>query len=120
MEAKEMICIICPISCHLSVAKKEDMSNEYIVTGNQCPKGESYGIKELTNPTRVLTTTVRIKNAVFNRLPVRTAQDIPRNKILECMKVLNDIEVEGPVQIGTVIVENILGTGIDVVASRSM
>ncbi len=115
-----MICILCPIGCHLSVAQKEDAPNEYIVTGNQCPKGESYGIKELTNPTRVLTTTVKIKNAALDRLPVRTAQDIPKNKIRECMRVLNEIEVEGPVQIGMIIVENILGTGIDVVASRSM
>ncbi|SHK16435.1 CxxC motif-containing protein [Paramaledivibacter caminithermalis DSM 15212] len=117
MEMKKMVCIVCPLGCHIKISKDND---DYIVEGNKCPRGKEYAIKELTNPTRVLTTTVKIKNGLLNRLPVKTKEAIPKDKIYECMKIINSIEVEAPVTIGEVIVKDILNTGVDVVASRSM
>lgn len=117
MEKKEMVCIVCPIGCHIKVSKDE---GGYNVVGNKCPRGKEYGIKELTNPTRVLTTTVRVKGGILNRLPVKTEEAIPKEKIFECMDIINSIETEAPVSIGDVIIEDIVGIGVDIIASRSM
>lgn len=117
MKDREIICIVCPIGCHMKVSKDD---SSHIVTGNKCPRGKEYAIKELTNPTRVLTTTVKIKRGKLNRLPVKTKEPIPKDKIFECMKVINSIDVEAPVSIGDIIVKNILDTNVDIIATRSM
>ncbi|WP_432662760.1 DUF1667 domain-containing protein [Wukongibacter baidiensis] len=117
MKGKEMVCIVCPLGCRISVSKEE---SDYTVDGNKCPRGKDYGIKELTNPTRVLTTTVKIKDGLLNRLPVKTKEAIPKNKVFECMKIIDSIEIKTPISVGDVIVKDILNTGVDVIASRSM
>lgn len=120
MEAKEMVCIVCPLGCKLTVTEDNQSTDGYKVEGNKCPRGEAYGIKELTNPTRVVTSTVKIKKGLLSRLPVKTDGAIPKHLITECMKELNSIEVETPVKVGDVIISNVLDTGIDIIASRSM
>lgn len=117
MEKQKLICIVCPMGCHLDITKQDE---EYIVEGNKCPRGKVYGVKELTNPTRVVTTTIKIKGGLLNRLPVKTKEDIPKNKIYDCMKLIDSIEVESPISVGDVIVKDILNTGVDLVATRSM
>lgn len=117
MEKREMVCIACPIGCKLTVSGE---GNQYWVKGNQCPRGESYGIKEMTNPTRMLTSTVIIENCHLKRLPVKTSAPIPKEQIFSCMRLLDDLVIEGPVNIGDVILENVLNTGVNVQASRSM
>ncbi len=119
MKKKEMICIVCPIGCSLQVV--EDPTNEsgYIVRGHQCDKGRVYGIKEMTNPTRLITSTVKIKGGDLPRLPVRTDREIPKNLIFDSMKIINEIEVEAPISMGDILVENILESGSNIVASRS-
>ena len=112
----QLICIACPIGCHLEI----DTDNDYAVTGNQCKRGAIYGKKELTNPTRIITSTVIIKNAIHNRLPVKTDGEIPKNMIFDVMKQLNNISVSSPVKMGQVIIENVCETGINIVASRSL
>jgi CxxC motif-containing protein len=111
-----LICIGCPLGCRLTVTEKDG----WRVEGNTCKRGAVYAVKELTNPTRVLPTTVKIKDGFLKRLPVRTAAPLPKNKIFEAMQVINRVEVEAPVKMGDVIIENILGTGVNVIASRSM
>lgn len=120
MKLKEIICIVCPLGCHLTVSKDENSESGYNVTGNNCRRGIEYGIKEVTYPTRVVTSTVKIINGDLQRLPVKTNRAIPKEKIFECMKLINLVEVEAPIKINDVIIENILGTGVDLVASRSM
>jgi CxxC motif-containing protein len=106
------------MGCHLEI---EELDNgEYKITGNQCKRGIIYAQKELTNPTRVLPTTVKIKNGPLRRLPVRTNGAIPKGKIFEAMDIINKVEVEAPIKMGDVVVANILNTGIDVIASRTM
>ncbi len=120
MKEKEMICIVCPTGCRIKVTEDSSQAEGFKVEGNKCPRGTTYGIKEMTNPTRMLPTTVVINNAFLNRLPVRTNLPISKPMIFECMKVINSIEVEAPVKMGDVVIENILGTGVDIIATRSM
>ncbi|MGB4658606.1 MAG: DUF1667 domain-containing protein [Mobilitalea sp.] len=117
-EIKKLICISCPMGCRMEVTKDE--KGEFSVTGNTCSRGKEYAVKELTAPTRVLTTTVIVNSNTYCRLPVRTKEAIPKDKIFEAMKVLNNVAVDMPVLAGDVIVKDILGTGVDVIASRNM
>lgn len=120
MEAKDMICIVCPLGCKLKVTKNDASPAGYDVEGNTCFRGAEYGIKEMTNPTRTLTTTVTISGAALKRLPVRTSGAIPKHLLKQAMEVINKVEVKAPIQTGQVIIKNILNTGVDIIASRNM
>lgn len=120
MKEKEMVCIVCPTGCRITVAEDKTQKEGFKVEGNKCMRGKFYGIKEMTNPTRMLPTTVVINNAFLNRLPVRTDKPVPKPMIFECMKVINSIEVDAPIKMGDVIIKNILDTGVDIIATRSM
>ncbi len=112
----ELICIVCPMGCHLKV----DEENGYTVTGNTCKRGEVYGKNELLNPTRVLTTTVAIDGGAHGRCPVRTYGAIPKGKMFDAMDVLKKVHLKAPVKCGEIIFKDILGTGVDVIATRDM
>jgi CxxC motif-containing protein len=120
MEVKDMICIVCPLGCKLKVIKNDTSQMGYDVEGNKCFRGEEYGIKEMTNPTRALTTTVIISNASVKRLPVRTSGTIPKHLIKQAMELINKAEAKAPIKVGQVIIKNILDTGVDIIASRSI
>ena len=113
---KELICIVCPKGCHLHV----DEENGYAVTGNGCPRGAEYGHRELTAPTRVLTSTVRIAGARFPRCPVKTAGAVPKGKLFDIMAALDGVELTAPVHRGDVVLPDVCGTGVDVVATRDL
>lgn len=117
-EKQHLICINCPLGCRLEVTKTENEG--WLIEGNQCNRGKIYAIKEMTNPTRVLTTTVVLENSMHCRLPVRTTDGIPKEKIFPAMEVLNNISVKAPIHAGDIIVHNILGTEVNVIASRSV
>lgn len=119
MNNRKMICIVCPLGCQVEISKGNN-DKEYIVKGNQCKRGEEYCIKEMTNPTRILTTTVRLRNSHLKRLPVRTDKPIPKTLIFECMQQLNRIELCAPVSAGSVLISNILNSGANVISSRSI
>ena len=112
-----LVCINCPRGCKLVV---ENINGEIKVTGNFCPRGEKYAISELTNPLRTLTTTVAIKSDLYKRLPVISSAPLPKGKVMEAIKQLKNIEISAPIKIGDVIVKDILGEGIDIVASKSI
>ena len=120
MNKKEIICIVCPIGCRLNVTKDDSNSLGYSVTGHACKRGIEYGIKELSNPTRIITSTVKINNAPLKRIPVKTNGPIPKNLNFDCMKIINSVEIEAPIKVGEIIVKNILKTGVDLVVTRSM
>ena len=111
-----IICITCPKGCRLSV----DEENGYQVTGNGCPRGEIYGRNELQHPIRVITSTVRIEGAAVPRLPVKTDKPLPKEKMFECMHLLDGITAKSPVRVGSVLAENILGTDVNIVATKSL
>ena len=112
---KELICISCPMGCHLKVNTETKE-----VTGNTCKRGEIYGINEVTNPVRVITTTVKVKDGELPVIPVKTKAPIPKELNFKAMEVLNSIELQAPISMGDIIVKNILGTGVDVVATRNL
>lgn len=112
---KELICISCPMGCHLKV----DVDNK-TVTGNTCKRGEIYGLNEVTNPVRVVTSTVKVNGGELPVVPVKTAGAIPKKLNFECMKIINETTVNAPVKMGEVLIKDVLGTGIDVVASRDI
>ena len=117
MEKRELTCISCPMGCQMTVF----MENEEItVTGNTCKRGEIYAKKEVTDPRRVVTSTVKVKNGEFLRVSVKTETDIPKDKIFGCMEDILRSEVEAPIKIGDVIIENCAGTGVNVVATRNV
>ena len=109
---KELICIICPKGCHLKV----DEENGCAVTGNGCARGAEYGKKEITDPTRVITSTVGITGGIYSRCPVKTDRPIPKKMIGDAMELLP----EGFTCPGDVVVSDILGTGANFVATRDM
>ena len=111
---KELTCIVCPVGCHLKV------DHELHVTGNKCPRGLNYAITEMTNPKRVLTTTVKTTYDRIPRLSVKTKDPIPKAMIKDIMSQLNNVIVINDVKIGDVIVANILDTGVDIVATKSL
>ena len=115
-ESLELICIVCPLGCNLSVAKDGD----YVQVRGGCKRGEKYAKEEITNPRRMVTTTLRIKNGVWRRVPVRTSSPFPRDKIPELMKFLSSLELEAPQKRGNIIVKNLLGEGIDLVVTRTI
>ena len=90
------------------------------VSGNTCRRGEIYARKEVTNPTRIVTSTVKVVNGTSGTVSVKTKEDIPKEKIFACVQALRGIEVQAPVHIGDVILENVAGTGVDIVATRNV
>ena len=90
------------------------------VSGNTCPRGDAYARKEMTNPTRIVTSTVRVAGGRLAMVSVKTASDIPKGKIFDCVKALKDVEVKAPVKIGDVIVENVAGTGVNIIATKNV
>lgn len=118
MDEKTIVCLSCPKGCRVRVkADGEDIKD---ISGNECPQGIEYAKNEYLNPTRILPTTVRVKNGQIALVPVKTAAPIPKEKIGEAMQKLAEVEIEAPVELGQVIVENIVDTGVNVVATRSI
>ena len=120
MEKRELTCIGCPLGCSITVTLENGEIR--VVTGYTCKRGHDYARKEVTNPTRIVTSTVRLTGSRTGACVVscKTAQDIPKGKIFECVKALKGIEVPAPVHIGDVILENVADTGVDIVATKNV
>lgn len=114
----ELICIGCPMGCPLTV----EMENGEVieVSGNTCPNGDKYARKEVTDPRRTVTSTVRVSGGVLPVTSVKTAADIPKNKIFDCMQEIDKIKLCAPVKIGDIVIKDVLGTGVDVVATKNI
>lgn len=118
MEKRNLICIGCPMGCPLVVTM--DHGEVVSVEGNACKRGTVYGKKEVTNPTRIVTSTVRVSGGSIPVVSVKTREDIPKKKIFDCIKALQEIEVAAPVNIGDVVLRDVAGTGVDVVATKNV
>lgn len=118
MEQKNLTCICCPLGCQMIV---EIENNEVkSVTGNTCKRGDDYARKEVTSPTRIVTSTVKVSGGCAPTVSVKTKSDIPKSKIFDCVKALKEVIVQAPIAIGDVILSNIADTGVDVVATKSV
>jgi len=117
---KIFICTACPKGCPIRLIPSDKESSGYVITGHLCRRGESFVLAEMTDPVRILTTTLSVDKSNSQRLPVRSDIGIPKTLFLDCMKELKKIRISKPVQMGQIIVENILDTGVNIVASRSI
>ena len=118
METRNLTCINCPMGCQLTVVT--DGGEVVSVTGNTCPRGEIYARKEVTHPTRIVTSTVSVSGGVIPVVSVKTASDIPKESIRAVMEAVNGVCVNAPVSIGDVLLEDIAGTGAALVATKNV
>ncbi len=114
---KRLTCINCPIGCSLSVRLGANGEVEE-VSGNQCPRGTVYARVESVNPTRTVTSTVRLRGG--GTLPVKTREPVPKRLAADCVRALKRVEAAAPVRLGEVVLANVCGTGVDFVATRSV
>lgn len=120
MEKRELICIGCPLGCPITVTMEAGQVKE--VTGNTCKRGKDYACKEVTNPTRIVTSTVSVTGSQTGAVAVscKTAQDIPKGKIFDVVVALKSVVAKAPVAIGDVLLANVAGTGVDIVATKDI
>ncbi len=113
-------CLVCPLGCQLTISKSTNNTDEYQVSGNKCNRGKDYGIKSLTEPSRILTSRVLLKNGPMSRLPVKTSHVVPDYLVEDFMEIIKSTEVQAPVKVGQVIIKGIKGTSIDLIAARKV
>lgn len=113
---KILTCIECPKSCALSV----DIENCRVIriSGNECPRGKDYAVSEIENPLRVLTSAVLAEGLCLKMVPVRTDKPLPKSRIFEAIDQIRKIKIDKPVSAGDVIKENLLGLGVNLIATR--
>ena len=116
MATRNMTCIVCPMGCQLTVEFENGEVKS--VSGNTCPRGKQYAIDECIHPMRTITSTARTENGEV--IPVKTDRTVPKEMMFDCMKEINKAVVKLPARIGDVVVENILGTGANVVVTANM
>lgn len=118
MEIRKLICIGCPLGCMISVEMDEkEIKN---IAGYTCPRGKAYAEKEVTNPMRIVTTSVRVTDGKKHSVPVKTKCDIPKEKIFDVMRELKGVTAEAPIKMGDVLVKNVAKTGVDIVATATV
>ena len=119
MEKRELICIGCPMGCPITVTLENGAVTA--VTGNTCKRGDVYARKEVTNPTRIVTTTVQLLGSSTGAKTVscKTASDVPKAVIFDVIAALRGLQVQAPVRIGDVLAENVAGTKSAVVATAN-
>lgn len=113
----QLICVTCPKGCTLDITRDGDT---FVKISAGCKRGEAYAQQELTDPRRMVATTVRVKNGLHPLIPVYTAAPFPKPRIQELLAELRKVQMDAPVKMQQVVLENALGTGIDVIASRDM
>ena len=115
---KRLTCIDCPKGCPLSI----DIENCRVVkvSGNECPKGEQYAVQEIEKPMRILTSAVLARGLELKMVPVRTDKPIPKLKIMEAMGEIKKLRLKSPAKSGSVIIENFLGLGVNLLTTRSV
>ncbi|MBO4832255.1 MAG: DUF1667 domain-containing protein [Oscillospiraceae bacterium] len=117
METRELTCIQCPLGCQLAVTVDGDAVT---VTGNTCQRGAVYGEKEVTAPTRTVTGTIPVDGGEIARVSVKTAPDIPKDKIFDVMAEIRSAHLTAPVEAGRIIIHDVAGTGADVIATKTV
>lgn len=118
LEKKELTCIGCPLGCNVTVELEGGQIRT--IAGNTCPRGADYARKELTDPRRIVTSLVRVKGGELAVVPVKTASDIPKGRIMDCIRELKAVELFAPVSMGDVAVKNVCGSGVDVVVTANV
>ena len=114
---REYTCIVCPNGCALTVS---DGENALTVTGALCPRGRDYAIAETENPCRNIASSVRVTGGELPLASVRLTAPIPRARIMDAMAQIRRVRLAAPVRVGQVAIRNLLGLGVDVVATKGV
>lgn len=117
-ETRDLICIGCPMGCPMTVTLENGLVTS--VSGNTCKRGDAYARREVTAPTRVLTTTVRVSGGAAPVVPVRTRGEVPKARLMDCVRALRDLTVPAPVAAGQVLLPDLCGTGAALVAAADV
>ena len=115
---RTLTCILCPNGCELEVVYEGNEVQS--VSGNKCPKGAGYAEQEIKNPMRTIASSVKLTNGAMPLVSVRVNGPIPKAKIMDVMAVISETSVDAPVKIGDVVIADVLGLGVDVVATRNV
>ncbi len=113
---KEITCIGCPMGCQLTV--EMDGSNVVSVSGNTCPRGDSYARQECTAPERMVASLMT--SCCETPISVRTARPIPKESVFKCLEEIRTTHPKPPVRIGDVLIQDVAGTGVPVIATRNI
>lgn len=118
MEKRELTCIGCPLGCTLTVTM--DQGGLLEVSGNTCKRGDAYARKEVTHPTRIVTSTIKVSGGTVPIVSCKTKSDIPKDKIFDCIKAISGVTASAPIAIGDILLSDAAGTGIDVIATKDV
>lgn len=121
MQTTKVTCVICPVGCTIEVDHEKIDGKETVieVRNNKCPRGYKYASAEVINPERVLTSTVRLVGGSAARLSVKSEKPVPKTSLFDCMKEIRRGSVASPVRMGDVIIKNVAGTGVDIIATHN-
>lgn len=115
---QELTCIGCPMGCLVAVETEDGAIVD--IMGHTCPRGKDYAEKEVTQPQRTVTSTVPVFGGSLVMVPVKTSSDIPKSKVFESMAQIRAARVNAPITAGDIIIHDLAGTGIDLIATRSV
>lgn len=118
VETRSFLCVSCPIGCPLSVDLEGGKFS--MVSGNKCPMGASYARNEVANPLRLFTSIVQVESGVLPVCPVRSENPVPLNRIMDIAKALAVVKMRAPIRIGQVILADVCGVGVNIVATRDL
>lgn len=114
---KELVCIVCPNGCTMMI---EETGTSIKVSGNQCKRGEEFAVSEMIHPMRTICSTVKTNFPKVPVLPVRVSEEIPKDKISDVMREINKVVITKPISIGDVIIENVLGLNVNIIATSNI
>lgn len=112
---KDIICTVCPTGCTIRVEGENGAITK--IEGFSCPRGKVYAENEFISPVRILTSTAKVNNAKSPLVPVRSKSPVPKDKLFDCMAEIRKLELSAPINRGDVLIPDICGTGVDIIAS---
>ncbi len=114
---KDIRCIICPTGCLVHV---ENVNGELIIEGHSCKRGEEYAREEFVAPKRILTTTLQVENGFLPLVPVRSEKPLPKERLKDTLKEIAKVKIKAPIKMGDILIENVLGLSVNIIASRDL
>ncbi len=112
---KEIICTVCPTGCTIHVEGENGTITK--IEGFSCPRGKLYAENEFISPVRILTSTAKVKNAKSLLVAVRSRTPVPKDKLFDCMDEIRKLDLTAPVKRGDVLIKDVCGTGVDIIAT---
>ena len=117
-EKKKVTCIICPMGCKIQLNQKGQQVD--ILSGNKCKQGIDYAVSEALDPRRMVTSSILVRGGEWPLVSVKTSEAVPKEKIFSILKEIQKMSVDAPIQQGTVLMKNVLQTGIDIIATKTI